>query len=450
MVNFFGYHFRKLDFALALFDIIICSIGFFIYAWLGLASNDSTTPQLVSPIILSIITGIILWSILFAVGIDSLPNVDKISSFFIKSVVAFGLAIIIIMPLWWALGFKYSLTPFLIIPAIFIQIVITLLARIILLFLPAHIRTENIFVIATNQDKKRIIDLINKSHNQYHIKRCLDISLLKRFPKFKPVFYCKKHNISKVIVGNITNREDIAALVDLCHENISIIDIDTFKEQHVGKVNLKRYYNYNSLINHDFVPSKINAILKRIFDVAISISMLVILSPLLLIIAAIIKLYDGGSIFYTQQRIGKKGKIFNIYKFRSMQENAEKNGAQWASKNDNRITPIGKFMRQTRIDELPQLINILKNDMSIVGPRPERPEFTTDLTRHIQYYNERHRIKPGLTGWSQINMGYGDSIAHAREKLEYDLYYLKYYNLSLDLLILLKTISVVLWPNRVH
>ena len=172
--------------------------------------------------------------------------------------------------------------------------------------------------------------------------------------------------------------------------------------------------------------------------------------PFIIIIACLIKISDGGSILYKQRRCGKNNSVFNIYKFRSMQENAEAKGVQWAQENDVRITKVGKFLRRTRMDELPQLINILKNDMSLVGPRPERPEFIQELSGSIMHYNERHRIKPGLTGWAQINVGYGDSVDSSKEKLEYDLYYLKHYNLSLDLLIVLKTISVVLWPSKVH
>ncbi len=452
MVNFFGYYFRKLDFILALFDITILSFGFFFYAWLGLASNGSTTPNLISPVFLSITTGIILWGLLFAVGINSLPNVDKIISFCLRSVVVFFMSLPIIVPLWWLSGFEYYLTPFLTIPAIFVQISILVLIRIILLkFLPKNIHSENILVIATPEERIKIKDILNISACDYNIKRYLNISILKRYMFFPKVsFFCKKHKISKVIIGNLKNREDVVSLVDLSYQGIKVIDIDSFQEQHIGKIGIYRFYNYNTLINNDFMPSHLNALLKRIFDIVISGFLLVILAPFMAMVALLIKINDGGSVLYSQKRTGYNGKVFNILKFRSMTENAEKNGVQWASANDSRVTKIGKFMRQTRIDELPQLINILKNDMSIVGPRPERPEFVAELSKTILYYNERHRIKPGLTGWAQINGGYAASLDDTKEKLEYDLYYLKYYNPSLDLLIVLKTISVVLWPNKVH
>lgn len=452
MVNFFGYYFRKLDFILALFDITILSMGFFLYAWLGLASNGSTTPDFISPVFLSIATGIILWGLLFAVGVNSLPNVDKIISFCLRAVVVFFMSLPIIVPLWWLSGFEYNLTPLLTIPAIFIQISILVLIRIILLkFLPKKIHSENVLLIVTQEERIKIKNIFNISACNYNIKRYLDISILKRrmfFPKIS--FFCKKHKISKVIIGNLTSREDVASLVDLSYQGIKVIDIDSFQEQHIGKIGIERFYNYNALTNNEFIPSRLHAFLKRIFDIVISGFLLVILAPFMAIVALLIKLNDGGSVLYSQKRTGYNGKVFEILKFRSMKENAEKNGIQWASANDSRVTRIGHFLRQTRIDELPQLINILKNDMSIVGPRPERPEFVAELGKTILYYNERHRIKPGLTGWAQINSGYAASINDTKEKLEYDLYYLKYYNLSLDLLIVLKTISVVLWPNKVH
>jgi exopolysaccharide biosynthesis polyprenyl glycosylphosphotransferase len=405
-----------------------------------------------SPILLSIATGIILWALLFAVGINSLPNVDKILSFFLKSIVVFFISLPIIVPLWWVSEFEYNLTPLLTIPAIFTQIFILLLMRVILLkILPVDIHIENILIIASQLEREKIKNILKISAYQYHIKRSLNTSVLSRHRLLKKVmFFCQKNKISKVIIGNLSTREDIVSLVDLCYQGIEIIDIDTFQEQHVGKISIHRFYNYNTLINRSFMPSRFNAFLKRGFDIIMASCLLLFLMPFMMIIAVLIKLNDGGAVFYSQKRTGYNGEIFNILKFRSMKENAEINGVQWASANDSRITKIGKFMRKTRIDELPQLINILKNDMSIVGPRPERPEFVAELSKNILYYNERHRIKPGLTGWAQINGGYAASIDDAKEKLEYDLYYLKYFNPSLDLLIVLKTISVVLFPNKVH
>lgn len=184
--------------------------------------------------------------------------------------------------------------------------------------------------------------------------------------------------------------------------------------------------------------------IKRLMDGLISILLLIFLFPLLLLVAASIKLDSPGKIFYTQLRTGQNGKPFKVYKFRSMCENAEKGGAKWAALRDNRITRIGYWLRILRIDELPQLWNVLKGEMSLIGPRPERPEFDAKLKDAIPYYELRYLIKPGISGWAQVLYPYGASVEDSYEKLAYDLYYIKNYSLWLDVVIFFKTIAVVL------
>lgn len=183
---------------------------------------------------------------------------------------------------------------------------------------------------------------------------------------------------------------------------------------------------------------------KRGLDILVSLAVIVLTFPVMLVTAIAIKLDSLGPIFYRQQRVGRHGKLFDVIKFRSMTVNAESNGAVWAKEKDNRVTAIGAFIRKTRIDELPQTINILMGQMSFVGPRPERPEFTELLKNEIPHYDDRHQVKPGLTGWAQINYPYGASIYDAREKLTYDLYYMKYYSFMLDLFIIIRTLKVAL------
>ena len=183
---------------------------------------------------------------------------------------------------------------------------------------------------------------------------------------------------------------------------------------------------------------------KRIVDIAASIIFGIIALILVPPVAILIILTSGFPVFFTQIRIGKNGKPFKAIKFRTMVQNAEKHGAQWATKNDPRVTAIGKFLRKSRIDEIPQLINILKGEMSFVGPRPERPEFVDKLKQEIPFYRERLLVKPGLTGWAQINYRYGASVYDAKTKLQYDLYYVKNRSLALDFGIILRTIKTVL------
>ncbi len=177
---------------------------------------------------------------------------------------------------------------------------------------------------------------------------------------------------------------------------------------------------------------------------------MILFSPIMVIVALAIAIdsHGRGSILYRQIRVGEHGKEFEILKFRSMRPNAESNGtAQWAKTDDDRITRLGNILRKFRLDELPQLYNIIAGEMSLVGPRPERPEFVQELIKEIPYYQERHQVRPGLTGWAQLNYSYGASIEDAREKHQYDLYYLKNYSVFLDFIIMLQTVEVMLWKK---
>ena len=186
------------------------------------------------------------------------------------------------------------------------------------------------------------------------------------------------------------------------------------------------------------------AVAKRMIDIAIALGLAFALLPVLPLVALAIKLDSRGPVFYSQQRVGLNGRVFRIYKFRTMREDAEKRGAVWATKRDARVTRIGRFMRKTRLDELPQIWNLLRGDMALVGPRPERPEFTAQLAQQIPAYDLRHAVKPGLTGWAQVCYRYTSSIRDTRAKVEYDLYYVKHCSLLLDLRIMFRTVRVVL------
>ncbi len=187
--------------------------------------------------------------------------------------------------------------------------------------------------------------------------------------------------------------------------------------------------------------------IKRLFDILVSVVLLTLFSPLMILVmlASLIESKGKDPIFFEQIRVGQNGALFNLYKFRSMRVDAEADGvARWATKNDARVTKLGSFLRKTRLDELPQLFNVLKGQMSLVGPRPERPEFVEQLAKTIPFFSERHRVKPGVTGWAQMLYPYGASEEDAKRKLEYDLYYVKHAGVFMDLIILLQTVEVVL------
>ncbi|GIL39039.1 TIGR03013 family XrtA/PEP-CTERM system glycosyltransferase [Roseiterribacter gracilis] len=225
---------------------------------------------------------------------------------------------------------------------------------------------------------------------------------------------------------------------------LAVIDYQTFCERETGRLDLEALQPSWLIFSSGFTQGAISAAVKRAFDIIVASAMLILTLPLMLITAVLIKAESEGPIFYRQERVGLNGRSFNVLKFRSMRVDAEKAGVQWARANDNRVTRVGAFIRKVRIDELPQLLNVLKDDMSFIGPRPERPFFVEQLTQAIPFYRERHSVKPGITGWAQVNYPYGASLEDARNKLSYDLYYVKNRSLFLDLIILISTVRVIL------
>ena len=259
---------------------------------------------------------------------------------------------------------------------------------------------------------------------------------------------------SEVVLA-LEERRNALPLNDLLRiktTGVEVHDFSTFLERETGRVDLDSL-NPSWLIFSDGFSAgrRLSSWGKRLFDIAASLAGLVLFAPLVLIAGIAVKLESKGPVFYRQRRVGLYGQTFDVIKLRSMRTDAEVGGkAVWAQKDDPRVTRVGRFIRQTRIDELPQVWSVLKGEMSFVGPRPERPQFVADLEERLPYYGERHVVKPGITGWAQINYPYGASIEDAREKLEFDLYYAKNYTPFLDLLILLQTARVVIWPEGVR
>ncbi|MCC7284395.1 MAG: TIGR03013 family PEP-CTERM/XrtA system glycosyltransferase [Acetobacteraceae bacterium] len=223
-----------------------------------------------------------------------------------------------------------------------------------------------------------------------------------------------------------------------------------FLEKEIGRVDLKRLELSWLLYADGFAFSPVDRALKRALDVVVSALLLALALPALLGAAIAIRASDRGPVLYRQARVTQQGRVFQILKLRTMTVNSETRGAVWAAERDPRITRVGHFLRRSRLDELPQLINILRGDMSFVGPRPERPEFTRELASKLPLYEERHIVRAGLTGWAQINYPYGASLDDARSKLSYDLYYVKNFGILFDVLIILQTMRVVLWPSGVR
>ncbi len=255
-------------------------------------------------------------------------------------------------------------------------------------------------------------------------------------------------SVSEVVLA-LEERRNALPLGDLLRiktTGVHVNDFSSFIERETGRVDLGTV-NPSWLIFSDGFSSgrAISSAVKRLFDIFASSLLLALAAPVIGLFALLVKLDSRGPAFFRQTRVGLYGQNFDVIKLRSMRTDAESNGAQWAQKDDPRVTRPGKFIRKVRIDELPQAWSVLKGEMSFVGPRPERPEFVADLETQLPFYAERHMVKPGITGWAQINYPYGASIEDSRHKLEFDLYYAKNYTPFLDLLILLQTLRVVLW-----
>jgi sugar transferase (PEP-CTERM system associated) len=244
--------------------------------------------------------------------------------------------------------------------------------------------------------------------------------------------------------GNLPVQE----LLDARLAGIDVIELSEFLERETGKIRVDLLKPSCLVFAQGFRTDRVRRNIKRMFDVLASAALLLVAAPLMLVVALAVKCDEGwrAPLLYRQTRVGRGGAAFDVLKFRSMTVDAEADGkARWASENDSRITRVGRILRKYRLDELPQFFNVLRGDMSLVGPRPERPCFVSDLQKSIPFYTVRHTVKPGLTGWAQLRYSYGATEVDALQKLQYELYYVKNHSLLLDILILLQTVEVILW-----
>ena len=256
----------------------------------------------------------------------------------------------------------------------------------------------------------------------------------------------RQQGIWRVVVASEPEAQAVETLLDCKFRGVPILSGAAFHENYLGRIDLDALTANDLLLGRGFTTSNVSAALKRLCDIMVGTGMLILLLPMMAMTALAIKIDSPGPVFYRQRRVGRFDKTFTLFKFRSMTADAEASGSpRWAQKQDPRTTRIGRFIRASRIDELPQLANVIMGEMSMVGPRPERPHFVEQLARAIPFYRQRAYVKPGLTGWAQVNFPYGASVEDAREKLAYDLYYVKNRTIMLDLIILISTIRVVLF-----
>lgn len=257
-----------------------------------------------------------------------------------------------------------------------------------------------------------------------------------------------KLGVDEIVVALTERRSGsmpLRQLLDCKLRGVKVYDINTHFEKTLGQIRVD-YVNAGWLIFGDgFNQGALRTFVKRVFDIVCASSLIVLSAPIMLVTAVAIKLESRGPVLYRQERVGFGGRPFNVAKFRSMRTDAEKDGTpRWTATNDDRITRVGHVIRRLRIDELPQLFNVLRGEMSLVGPRPERPYFVEQLTQEIPYFAVRHSVKPGVTGWAQVRYQYGATVEDSMEKLQYDLYYVKNHTLFLDVVVLFETVGVVL------
>jgi sugar transferase (PEP-CTERM system associated) len=318
---------------------------------------------------------------------------------------------------------------------------------------------RRILVVGTGRRAARVAELerLNGCGDRFHVVGYLPVNgshndvdsrlVLREQGSLQSI--AQKHRIDEIIVGVRERRNGNVPIIDLLERKIggtNVIDLPTFFERETGRVQLDSVDPSWFVFSDGFRNGGLHRLLKRSFDICLTGVLLLVTLPLMLLTALAIWLESGGPLLYRQDRIGVGGHSFELLKFRSMRTDAEPDGApRWAQPNDDRCTRVGRIMRRLRLDELPQLINVLLGEMSFVGPRPERPAFVAQLSKDLKYYVYRHAVKPGLTGWAQICYPYGASVEDAKEKLQYDLYYIKNQSLFLDLVIFAQTAHIVLF-----
>ncbi len=316
---------------------------------------------------------------------------------------------------------------------------------------------RRLLLLGSGRPAEVIADIVNGSHPNYEVVGCVDgqpermgqtlpgVNILGTVEDMARVSRTVRPDVIVVALAERRRSLPLSAILECKLEGIEVEDWPTFYEKLMGKIYLSELRPSWLIFSDGFKTNTITLAAKRGMDILMAVVGLLLSFPFFPLIALLIKLDSPGPVFYRQERVGQGGKIFGLIKFRSMQRDAERQtGPVWAGEHDPRVTRMGRILRRSRLDELPQLINVLRGELSMVGPRPERPAFVSELQEKVPFYLYRLVVKPGITGWAQVKYRYGSSIEDALEKLQYDFYYIKNLSIFLDLLILLQTLHVVL------
>ena len=461
--KFFKLHLRVPFLLLAFIEFCICMAAVYVSVYVRFdGKNLHEIDSINSPVVTSILFGLVMPVTMMAMGLYQSRFRGGILGVFLRSVIGFICGAMV-------LALMYYL-----IPSLYLGRGVFGLALVIAFFMVGTIRPMFFYYVDKDILKIRVLVLgagDKASSIQRRLRRrvdrrgfrivgylplktdktiIVDSAMLIDLKDETLLDYCIEHSIDEIVVAADERREGMPldALINCKLYGIDVIDLLGFFEREQGKLPLDILRPDWLIYSEGFENGALRDVSKRLFDFVASLLILMITWPFMLLAILAIKLEDGmdAPIFYGQTRVGFLGRPFEVLKFRSMSVNAEKDGvAQWATKNDSRVTRTGQIIRQTRIDELPQILNVLRGDMSFVGPRPERPQFVDELQKEIPYYRERHAVKPGITGWAQVCYPYGASFQDSIQKQEFDLYYIKNHTIFLDMLILCQTAEVVLF-----
>ena len=461
--KFFKMHLRVPFLLLALMEFCICVAAVFVAVYVRFDGSQITEVESIrSPIATSMLFGLVMPVTMMAMGLYQSRFRGGILGVFLRSVIGFACGAAILALLYY------------LIPHLYLGRGVFGLAILIAFFMVGTIRPMFFYYVDKDILKIRVL-VLGAGDKAASINRRLRRKVDRR--GFRIVGYVRldtdprvavdsanvvelngrsllefaiENNVDEVVVAADERRSGLPLeeLLECKLHGLDVIDLLSFFEREQGKLPLDILRPDWLIYSDGFERGAVRDISKRAFDIVASMLIIAITWPFMLLGMIAIKLEDGlqAPVLYRQTRVGFLGKPFGVLKFRSMTVNAESDGvAQWATKNDSRVTRVGQFIRQTRIDELPQILNVLKGDMSFVGPRPERPQFVEQLGEVIPYYRERHAVKPGITGWAQVCYPYGASTEDSVQKQEFDLYYIKNHTIFLDMLILCQTAEVVLF-----
>lgn len=459
MLRIFSHYIPTPIVLLIFVEFAVLYFSVYIGVELRYINDEQTNKLLLEPLVPKAVTfAIVMWLSMTAVGLHTRNVVDDFASMMIRIFLSFGLGSV-------AMIFIYYVQPVLFFGRGVFALALLSAFFGILITRTFHQKLDNyrlfrrrILVLGTGEKAAILQDMYEQARKHGHEivgfvqidnspMRVTEDQLLEVQTSLLDL--AQEQDIDEIVLAMDDRRQGfpLAGLMECKMKGIFVRDIVHFLERVTGHIELEVLHPSVMIFSSGFTSAVSPSGGKRIFDVTVSLIILILASPIILLTIAAIWLSSLGRepVFYRQVRIGLCGAPFKVLKFRSMRVDAEKNGAQFASKKDSRVTLIGAFIRKTRIDELPQLLNVLRGDMSFVGPRPERPEFVLNFQQSIPHYALRHVVKPGITGWAQICYPYGDNVEDTRNKLQYDLYYIKNYSSFLDMTILFQTMQVVLF-----